>query len=169
MKIVTRESSQVVRAFQKHVGIQAFFKISIFMGIICLLGILLIIIDMIGMGIYAIAFSVLFLIIFPFVLKYVNEKLNKSNNLMMSEKIVELEFLEEKFSMKCYQDQEMINSMTCKYESIFKVDENNEYFFIYIANNQALCVAKYDIDEKETSELRGLLQGNCPKYKITKY
>lgn len=168
MKIVTKENIETVKSFQKHVALLSVKPIALVLSVFLLLGIILIVSDILYLGIFLIMFSILFAIIFPFSLKRANEKLNESNKNILIDKFVEIEFLEEKLSVKTYVDEELINSFVCKYSDFYKIDETNDYFYMYLAINQALCVDKKDIDDKDTNEIRGLLQSNCAKYKIFK-
>lgn len=169
MKFVTKEDNNVVIDFQKHFGYQSMKGIVVICIVFVLIGIMFLLANMIPSGIFSITFSILFLIIYPLMLKNAHKKLNDSNKQMMEEKIVEYEFKEDKFSCKCYQNDEMINFSLYKYSQIFKIDETPKYFFIYVAINMALTIPKIDIDENEINEVRGLLQSNCSKYKLGKY
>ena len=95
--------------------------------------------------------------------------LNESNKLMVSDKLVELEFLEDKVTIKAYMKEEMINMSMYYYNNLFKVEETPTYFYIYIANNQALCIDKNDIDDNDEKQLQEILKSHINKYKVLKH
>ena len=164
MKFVTKENEKVICDFQNHAQRKSNKKL-------LLIGLVAIVIAIVAMflGMYIaggglLLFIILMAIIYPHTLKKMMKKMNESNPLMMSEKLVEMEFKEDQFSYKTFKDEEMINFSVVEYNQIYMVDETEKYFFIYLAINLAICIAKEDLDEKEIDELRGILQSNCNKY-----
>lgn len=168
MKIVVKENIETVESFQKHVVRLSLKPIALVLLIVLALGIVFMVGDRFYSGLFLVLFSIMFAAVFPFSLKKANQKLNESNKTVFMEKFIEMEFFEEKLSTKTYLNEELINSFVCKYIDIYKVDETKKYFYVYIAMNQAFCIGKDDIDEKDANEIRGLLQSSCSKYKIFK-
>ena len=164
MKLVTKENGKVVRDFQKHFFWKSYLKIGVLMAILLMIGIGMIFISF-SVGMFLIVFSVFFMGSLPLVQRGADNRLNKTNNLMMAEKLVEYEFLENKFSLKCYKEEELIANSVYEYNNVYRVEESKEYFFIYIASNQALPIAKLDLQEGQIEELAQILKGHCPKYK----
>lgn len=164
MKFVTKENEKVITDFQKHTLRKTNKRmVSLLLVIFCLSVFLLILGEYVS-GSALMIFSIIFLLVYFPSVKIANKKINSTNPLMMSEKIVEMEFKETKFSYTTYKDNEMINFSVVEYKDLYMVDEVSDYFFIFLGMNIGLCVVKEDLDKNEIDELRGILQSNCSKY-----
>lgn len=168
MKILTKEDAATVLRFQRYFFYEVWKKMLKLAWFPALMAIICIVFDSYFMAGFILFFYIVLIAVFPLINKKSADDLNKSNKLMMESKLCEYEMNENCFYVRAYQDDEMVAMTKYKYEQIFKVEESEMDVYIFIANNQALCVSKSDIDENDMSELRGLLQGKVVNYKIKK-
>lgn len=169
MKVVNKEDLETVKKFQKHHFMSTLKFILIIVLAFIILGCIFILNGNESLGGFAIIFAIVYMIIYPITFFLANKKLNNSNKSVEVEKIIETEFYDDKITSKSYVNDELVNQLVYRYNELYKVDENNESFYIYIALNMAICISKKEISEIDVVNIRSILKSNCKKYKTTRF
>ena len=168
MNILTKLNAEVELAFQKHTTKSVYRVFYIGAAIMSVLGIIFMISGNFITGLSCLVFGVTFAIALPYGIKKSNKKLYDSYKGVKENKLVEFEFNEDHYTLKAYVNNEQIDFSKCSYDKLFKVDETNDYFFLYLASNMANCIDKKDLDEKDVDELKNIFINNNVKYKRVK-
>lgn len=169
MKVINKENVYTIKEFQKHHFMSTLKYILISMLAFIILGIFLVLHGNDATGTLSIFFGITYPFVYGIIFFVANRKLNKSNKAIEKEKIVETEFFDDKLSSKTYLDDELINQLVYKYNEIYKVDETNKSFYIYVAINMSICISKEEMSEIDILNLRNILKTNCKKYKNMKF
>lgn len=169
MKILTKQNEIINKDFQKHAIIKWCVSITLSMIIVFLCGVLLVGMNFDYIGIILMELAIYAIIIFPIAFIVGNKILNKYNKSFKDELVIEYEFSQEHFTSKTYKNDELIEYVKREYTRILNIEENKNYFYVYVASNIAYCVDKKDMDEEDENKLRGMLQSRFPKYKIYKW
>jgi len=168
MKILTKMNADVELAFQKHTTKSTYKVFYIAAAMVSVLGIVFMLFNNFITGLSCFIFGVTFAIALPYGIKRANKKLYDSYKSAKDNKLVEFEFNKDHYTLKAYVNDEQIDFSKCSYDKLFKVEETNDYIFLYLASNMANCIDKTDLDENDLSELKNLLINNNVKYKRVK-
>ena len=113
-----------------------------------------------SLGIFLIAFGLLY---FPLVLglsKVFQKKWNKSMSIMSADTEIEFSFDEERCTIIQIKGDEYKGVTEAKYVCFYKVIETKENYFLYISKSQSHVVNKKDLVDGSIEELNEILSKN---------
>lgn len=134
-----------------------------------LAGIVFIWIDEMGLGIFIIAFGLLFPLMLSLIVKQKQKSLNKSTAIISEQTVQEFEFYDDHYTVTTTSGSMYNATATAQYCYLFRVCETKTHYFLYVSPSQAEVVAKSGLLDGSIEQLNDIFARNLgPKFQYYK-
>lgn len=148
-------------------------KVAIMEVVLCvsfvLAGIVFILIDEMGLGIFITVFGLLFPLIMTVSVKQKQKTMNKSAAIISEQTVQEFEFCDDHYTSKVQSGDVYNATSTARYCYLHKVVETKTHYFLYVSSTQAQVVDKCGLTEGSIADLNDIFARNLgEKFKYYK-
>ncbi len=139
-------------------------KLAVMLVVLCvsfvLAGVVFVLIDELGLGIFIIAFGLLFPLLLTVSVKKKQNDSQKSHAILNTQTVQDFEFYDDHYTSRVNSG-DMYNALsTARYCYLFKVVETKTHYFLYVSDSQAEVVDKLGLVEGSLQELNDIFSRN---------
>lgn len=166
IKNETKMTPEIITKFQKDFGGRSQWFILGMCVLVVLCGVMQLIWEDVAFGIFCIVFGVIFFPITLIMQKLTTKKYIKS--LALNNQIVnKYEFDDNEIRISSLNRDKLIGTSVQTYDQLFKVEERDDCYYLYISNRQSFIVVKEGFVEGTSADLSVIFATKIPnKYRV---